>query len=189
LEFMPREVYSHWYNWSDLNVLETLLRRCYSPDFLVVEVATGPNIALPHVLKRIASSFRYVALDMERTHIQLQRGGVGAASVHGVVGDAVHLPLRSGCVDVFVFHHAIDDILETRGFGGVKASVEGALGALKAGGCMIFSHSVFTYDPYTLEISVSDIQVFLEGKVRGRFQRVDGPRQRWLLVEDIHVHG
>jgi len=186
---MPREVYSHWYNWSDLNVLETLLRRCYSPDFLVVEVATGPNITVPRALKKVAPSFRYVALDMERTHIQLQRAGVGAASVQGVVGDAVHLPLRSGCVDVFVFHHAIDDILETRGFGGVKASVEGVLRVLKAGGSMILSHSVFIYDPYTLKISVSDIQAFLEGKVKGRFQRIDGPRQRWLLVEDIHVHG
>jgi len=186
---MPREVYGHWYSWSDLGVLETLLRRCYSPDFLVVEVATGPNIALPHVLRKIASPFRYVSLDMERAHIRLQREGVGTATVQGVVGDAVHLPLRSGCVDVLVFHHAIDDILETGGFGGVKASVEGALGVLKAGGSMIFSHSVFAYDPYTLKIGLSDIQAFLEGKVKGRFLRIDGPRQRWLLVEDIRVPG
>jgi len=186
---MPREVYGHWYSWSDLGVLETLLRRCYRPDFLVVEVATGPNIALPHVLKKIASPFRYVTLDMERAHIRLQREGVGTATVQGVVGDAARLPLRDGCVDLFVFHHAIDDILETGGFGGVKASVEGALGALRAGGCLIFSHSVFAYDPYTLKVGLSHIQALLESKVKGRFQRIDGPRQRWLLVEDIHVCG
>jgi len=186
---MPHETYSYWYNWTDLNILETLLRKCNSPNFLVVEVATGPNIAIPHVLKKITSSFRYVSLDMEKAHIQLQKEGDGTANVEGVIGDATHLPFRLRCVDVFVFHHAIDDILETRGFQGVKTSIEGALRVLKQGGFMIFSHSVFSYDPYTLNISLSDVQAFLQNRIDGCFKRIQGPRQDWLLVEDINVHG
>jgi len=186
---MPQEIYSHWYNWTDLNILETLLRRCNRPDLLVVEVATGPNVAVPLVLKRITSSYRYVALDIEKAHIQLQKEGGGTANVEGVIGDAAHLPFRHGCADVFVFHHAIDDILETRGFEGVKASIEEALRTLKAGGFMIFSHSVFSYDAYTLNISLSDVQAFLQNRISGCFRGIQGSRQDWLLVEDIRVHG
>lgn len=186
---MSWEIYGHWYNWSDLDVLETLLRSCYTPDFLVAEVATGPNIAVPHVLKRIRSSCDYVSLDLEKAHIRLQKKGAGAAHVQGVIGDATRLPLRDGCVDTFVFHHAVDDILETRGLEGVKSSIEEALRALKEGGCIIFSHSVFSYDHYTLKIDLPKVQTFLQRRVKGRFKMIDGIRQRWLLVENIHAHG
>ena len=135
------------------------------------------------MLKRIGSSFHYVSFDIEKKHINLQKEGVQI--VEGVVGDAVHLPLRHGCVDIFVFHHAIDDILETRGSEGIRASIEEALRTLKAGGCVIFSHCIFSYDPYTLEMDLSDVQDFLQSKVKGRFRNIDGSRQRWLLVEEV----
>jgi len=180
---MPQEAYTYWYNWSDLRVLETLLRQCFRPDLLVVEVAAGPNIAVPHVLKRNAMAFGYVSLDLQKAHIRLQRKGVGNTNVNGVVGDATRLPFRHRCVDMFIFHHAVDDILETKGFGGVKASIEEALRTLKQGAYIVFSHCVFSYDPYTLDIDLSDVQAFLQHRIKGRFQRIDGPGQSWLLVQ------
>jgi len=184
---VPREIYSHWYNWSDLHILETLFRRCYGPDFLVVEVATGPNVAVPYALKRLAPSFRYVSLDVERNHVQLQKQGAGNTNVEGLVGDATQLPFRDRCVDTFVFHHAIDDIFETRCLEGVITSIQEALRTLKAGGSLIFSHNVFTYDPYTLKINLTYVQDFLQRRIKGRFQTIDGPKQRWLLIEDIYT--
>ncbi len=172
-----------------MNVLEALLLSCYSPNFLVVEVAPGPNIAVPHVLKRIALPFRYVSLDMEKMCIQLQKEGVGKLDMEGVAGDAVHLPFRPGCVDMFIFHHAIDDILETKGPEGLRASIEDALRTLKAGGSMIFSHSTFNYDRYTLKIDLYDVQALLQHRIKGRFKSIDGRRQKWLLVEDVHTLG
>ena len=184
---MPRKTYSSWYSWSDLSVLETVLRAYHGSDPLVVEVATGPNIAVPHVLKKSASSFRYVSLDLEKTCIQLQRNGVGNMNVEAVVGDAVNLPFRHKCVDIFIFHHAIDDILETRGLEGLRASIENALRTLKIGGTIIFSHSVFDYDQYTLKIDLFKVQALLRNRVEGYFKKIDGPRQKWLIVEDVHI--
>lgn len=148
-------------------------------------MATGPNIAVPYVLKRIGLPFRYVSFDIEKRHINLQKEGI--QDVEGVVGDATYLPLWSRCVDVFVFHHAIDDILETRGSEGVRTSIEQALRTIKAGGCMIFSHSIFAFDPYTLKMDLSEVQDFLQTRIKGKFQNIDGSRQTWLLVEDIQV--
>jgi len=144
-------------------------------------------MAVPSALRRIAPSFRYVSLDIEKAHIQLQRKGAGKANVEGLMGDATRLPLRDKEVDIFIFHHAIDDVLETRGSEGLMASLEEATTALKTGGCMIFSHSVFTYDLYTLKIDLTCIQDFLQGKVRARFQKFEGPMQTWLLVEGIQA--
>jgi len=184
---MPKEVFDCWYNWSDLDVLETLLHSCYSPNFLVVEIATGPNIAVPHILKNIALPFRYISLDVNKAHIKLQKEGVGTSNVQGVVGDAIHIPFHNESVDMIVFHHAVDDILETRGVEGVKSSIEDALRTLKPEGCMIFSHSIFANDPYTFNIDLLDVQTFLEKRITGRFIRIKGFRQKWLIVEDIHI--
>jgi len=183
---MPR-VYRHWYHWSDRGVLEAILRERRRPGLLVVEVATGPNVAVPRAVGRAAPSSRYVTLDVEREHILLQRAGSGGVEVEGVVADATCPPLVDGCADIFVFHHAIDDIFETRGVEGVRASVEAALRALRGGGCLVFSHSVFASDPFTERVGLADVRALLEGRIRGQIQELEGPAQSWLIVRDVHT--
>jgi hypothetical protein len=87
---------------------------------------------------------------------------------------------------MFIFHHAIDDLLEMKGFKGLWASIDEALRTLKKEGCMVFSHCILSYDDYTKEISLSTVQKFLEKRVNCSFQRVSGSGQNWLFVKKYH---
>jgi SAM-dependent methyltransferase len=173
--------YSNWYNWTDKDVLEKLLVD-YRNHNIVIEVASGPNIAVPFIINKNKMPCFYVSIDLERSHIQLQRKGIGTKNVQGLIGDATNSPLRNECVDIFIFHHAIDDIIETKSFEGLYASLREASRTLKKGGCMIFSHSVFSSDPFTKNINLSIVQSFLEGRIKGSFRRYQGSLQDWLFV-------
>lgn len=182
---LQREVLSHWYNWTDPDILEMLLSLGISN--LVVEVAAGPNIAVPHILKKKCLSSNYVSVDIEKGHIQLQKEGVVTPNMEVVVADATHLPVQDEQVDIFVFHHAIDDILESHGFEGLWASIEEALRTIKKGGCIIFSHCVFSHDPYTTKTNLKEVHNFLKGSVIGLFQEIRGSQQDWLIMRNIHI--
>jgi ubiquinone/menaquinone biosynthesis C-methylase UbiE len=173
--------FSNWYNWTDQDVLEKLLMDYRNPN-IVIEVASGPNIAIPFIIEKKKISCFYISIDLEKSHINLQKKGIGTKNVEGLIGDASNSPLINECVDIFVFHHAIDDIIETKGFKGLYASLEEAIRVLKKGGCMIFSHCIFSSDPFTKDINLSIVQSFLEGRIKGNFRRVQGSMQDWLFI-------
>ena len=177
------EIYSSWYDWTDRNILESILNEC-SPR-VVVEAASGPNVAVPTILHNIHLNSAYVSIDIRKEHLQLQSLPLHSKENQGIMADATYLPLRDGSVDLFIFHHALDDILETKGFNGMWASITEALRTLRHNGQMIFSHCVFSNDRYTKEISLENVARFLKKIMIGSFQSIKGRRQEWLFVNEI----
>ena len=178
--------WQNWYNWSDFDVLEEQLRKHYRTSFVVAEVCAGPNVAVPYALANLAGSFIYVSVDILIHHILLQRSGVPSEKVNGVLGDAVYPPLAKNSVDLIIFHHAIDDIFETRGMAGVALAIENAFETLKKGtGCMIFTHSIMDFDPDTRKVDLTDVESILNKAFDCRQTRINSG-QEWLVVDNIH---
>jgi hypothetical protein len=92
------------------------------------------------------------------------------------------LPLKSASIDLFFFHHAIDDILETEGMGGVESALNESLRVTPPGGVIAFSHRVFEYDEFTKKISLGDIETLLAGIGSFDKKRCHGGQQDWLIV-------
>ncbi len=86
-------------------------------------------------------------------------------------------------VDLFVFHHAVDDILETCGQSGVYDSIGEALRVVQPGGYIVFSHCVFDHDPFTLDISLEDVEEMLAEFGQTNCNRRTAHHQEWLFVQ------
>lgn len=183
---MVKLQWSNYYNWTDAYVLEEQLRIRCRPNFVVAEVCAGPNIAVPYVLNRLNKPFTYITIDLLENHIRLQK--TGEESITGILADAAQLPLSNNSVDLFMFHHAIDDILETRGMRGVSLAIDDAFRTLKDDcGFMIFTHCLMWWDPDTGRIDIKDIEDILEKSFDFNKTAIESG-QDWLIVDQMRRH-
>lgn len=137
---------------------------------------------VPHVLGKLGRGFTYIAVD---TNADCLRGQQRQRSrdLHCIQANSCKLPLRTSSADLVVFHHAIDDILETCGPSGVYDSIGEALRVVRPGGYMIFSHCFIEHDPYTSEISLEDVEEMLEEFGQANYNRRRARHQDWLFLE------
>lgn len=176
--------YAEHYLWSDLELFESWLWKIPLSGPFVVEVASGPNIVVPYLLEKLGSDFTYLSVDINPGHLRLQSKGLSRKeSAYAVQATARCLPVRNSVVDLFVFHHAVDDILETCGQAGVYDSIGEALRVVQPGGHIVFSHCVFDDDPFTSEISLEDVEEMLAEFDQTNCDRREAHHQEWLFVE------
>ena len=170
------------YNWSDHELLEEWLAETVPADGVVFEIASGPNTCMPWALARLGRGARYIAVELDWEHLLLQRASLNRQPYLLLLADGCSLPLADGCADVAVFHHAIDDVFETRGKVGVQQAVFEAARALRPGGYAMFSHCALAGDDATFGIDLDfAMQVSAEsGLIEVR--RACKPAQDWLLV-------
>ncbi len=179
---MP-ELFTHWYNWSDHEVFASYLERFLPEAPVVFELASGPNIVTPYLLERTGKAYRYIACELEPYHLKLQLEGVADARVLGTISDGMHLPLQSACADMAVFHHAIDDLYETRGKAGLARSLAEAWRVLKPSGYAVFSHCEFPGDPATLEVNLDLVKLLASETGFKYLERKQAQAQEWLIVQ------
>ncbi len=170
------------YNWSDHKLLEKWLAESVPAGGVVFEIASGPNICTPWTLARLGRGARYIAIELDWEHLLLQRASLNGEPQLLVLGDGCKLPLADESTDVAVFHHALDDVFETRGKPGVRQAVTEAARALRPGGYVIFSHCELVGDEATFGIDLDfAMQVGTDcGLVEVR--RESAAAQDWLLV-------
>jgi Trm112p-like protein len=170
-----------WYLWSDLSHFEDMLRPILRPGHIVVEVCSGPNIVVPHLLHEIQPECMYISVGRDGSHLKMQRSGAHLKFL-SVKGDTTALMLDNGCADMVVFHHAINDIWLSRGIEGICRSLDEAARVVRDGGVMIFSHCEMDWDPSTKEVSLDQVKTHLERQRGYSFEASRGPMQDWLLV-------
>ena len=79
--------------------------------------------------------------------------------------------------------------IKSEEFRGPTRVTQAALRALRDGGRLVFSHSVFASDPFTERVGLADVRALLEARIRGQIQELEGPAQSWLVVKDVHTRG
>lgn len=173
------------YLWSDVFHLENILRQLVSPFSLVLEVCSGPNIVVPLLLKRLDRPVSYLSIGINTAHLLQQRRGVNFP-VQSIRGDATALPLASRSVDLYLGHHAINDIWLTKGEAGVTRSYQEMHRVLKAGGYLVQSDCVLQHDsrvgdPSTKLIGLSSLARFLE-EHRYQWSQSSGGELDWIVA-------
>lgn len=170
------------YNWSDHELLEKWLAESVPAGGVVLELASGPNICTPWTLARLGRGARYIAVELDWEHLMLQRGSLDGQPYLLLLADSCQLPLADESADVAVFHHAIDDVFETRGKSGVQHTIAEAARALKPGGYMIFSHCELVGDEATFGIDLDFARQVGAGCGLVEVRRESAAAQDWLLV-------
>jgi len=170
------------YNWSDHELFEKWLAEIVPTGGVVFELASGPNICTPWTLARLDRGARYIAVELDWEHLLLQRGSLNGQPYLLLLADACQLPLADESADVAVFHHAIDDVFETRGKSGVQHTITEAARALKPGGYAIFSHCELVGDDASFGIDLDfAMQACAESGLL-EVRRISESAQDWLLV-------
>ena len=177
------ERYQQHYSWGDPDILRDVLRKFGDGHLCAVDVACGPNVVVYEALLDRDASFIYVAVDIDPYHLGLQRCAAGNAHAYRVCASSSCLPLKTGSVDLFIFHHAIDDILETEGMAGIELSLQASLRVTRNGGLIIFSHCVFESDEFTKKVSLADVEEILAKTGRFGLEKRSGRQQDWLIVK------
>jgi len=171
--------YSAAYIWTDMDVLKSIIQGCHFKAQRALDIACGPNRAIESALELVKPSVSYFALDLRPEPLFIKRGE--SQALEGVVADATQLPFISGSFDVIFYHHAIDDIIETRGKGSISDFIEEGMRILRSGGTLVFSHAILSGDPYTELAGLEDVKVALAGE--GKTQYMHGNLQDWLIFE------
>lgn len=174
-----RYEYSTPYTWTDRDVLESIIRGCDFKAQRALDVACGPNRAIEGALERAKPSVSYLALDLRPEPLFIKRGR--SKALEGVVADATQLPFVSGAFDAIFYHHAIDDIIETRGKGSIPEFIGEGIRILRSGGTLAFSHAILSGDPYTELAGLEDVRGALTGE--GKMRYIQGNLQDWLIFE------
>ena len=156
-----------------------VIRSCDFKAQRALDVACGPNRAIEVFLKANGPGVNYLALDLRPEPLRIRRGR--SKALEGVVADATRLPFVSGAFDVIFYHHAIDDIVETRGEGSIPEFIGEGIRALRGGGTLAFSHAILPEDPYTELAGLEDVRAVLRGE--GKMRCIQGNRQEWLIFE------
>lgn len=177
------ERYDRHYSWGDADILWEILRRFDNRHLCAVDVACGPNVIVPRTLLKRDAPFTYVAVDIDLHHLDIQRRGIRNDEACSICAASSDLPLKTGSVSLFIFHHAIDDILETQGLAGIELSLKESLRVTTEGGVLAFSHCVFDYDRFTKKISLDDIETILAKSGSFEFEKRRGTQQDWLIVK------
>jgi ubiquinone/menaquinone biosynthesis C-methylase UbiE len=171
--------YSTAYIWTDRDILEGVIRACDFRAQRALDVACGPNRAIELALEPIEPDVRCLALDLRPEPLYIRRGR--SKALEGVVADATRLPFVPGAFDAIFYHHAIDDIIETRGKGAIPEFIGEGIRALRSGGTLAFSHALLSGDPYTEIAGLEDVRVALGGD--GKMRCIRGNLQDWLIYE------
>jgi len=173
------------YIWSDVFYLENLLAQFVEPGATVVEVCSGGNIVVPLLLSRLGIQVSYWSVGTDLGHLRQQREGV-AFDIHTVRGDATALPFASSTVDLYIGHHAINDVWLSKGDAGVEASYVEMDRLLRPDGYLIQSdvhlqHDARVGDPSTKIVDLRGLIAFLSA--RGyRWVRQNGGELDWVVA-------
>lgn len=173
------------YIWSDVFYLENVLKQVVQPDMIIVEICSGPNIIVPLLLKRLQYAVRYYSIGINETHLLQQKKGVNYP-IQSIKGDATELPLISESVDIYIGHHAINDIWLTRGIAGVEQSYREMHRVIKKEGYIIHSDCVLQHDarvgdPSTKIVGLSSLVEFLRQQ-RYHWIAENGGEMDWVIA-------
>jgi SAM-dependent methyltransferase len=173
------------YLWSDVFHLENILRQLVRPESVVLEVCSGPNIVVPLLLKRLGRPVTYLSVGMNTAHLRQQKQGVNFP-IQSIRGDATALPLAADSVDLYLGHHAINDIWLTKGEAGVTQSYQEMDRVLKEDGYLIQSDCVLQHDsrvgdPSTRLIDLESLIRFLDQRPY-RWERSNGGELNWIVA-------
>lgn len=173
------------YIWSDVFYFEHMLKQLVKPNAVIAEICSGPNIVVPLLLSRLNIPVTYFSIGINEAHLLQQKGGV-RFPIHSVKGDATELPIASGTVDIYVGHHAINDIWLTKGTAGVERSYEEMHRVIKPDGYIIQSDCVLQHDarvgdPSTKIIGLSSLTRFLT-EHRYHWVMENGGELDWVIA-------
>lgn len=175
----PCYEYASTYVWTDMDVLESVIRGCVFEKQRVLDIACGPNRAIETALESVMPNARYYAIDIRPEPLSLKKEGF--RDIEGIVADATHIPFVSGSFDIVFFHHSIDDIIETRGKGSLPDFMREGERVARRGGTLAFSHAILSGDPYTRLAGLEDVRKAWNRK--GTMRRIQGRLQDWLVFE------
>jgi len=175
----PRYEYTSTYVWTDMDVLESIIRGCAFEVNRVLDIACGPNRAIEMALELLKPNVRYYAIDIRPEPLSLKKKE--SRDSEGIVADATNTPFVSGSFDIVFFHHAIDDIIETRGRGSLPDFTREGARVVRRGGTLAFSHAILSGDKYTRLAGLEDVRRAWRG--RGTMKRIHGKLQDWLIFE------
>jgi len=174
--------YNNHYCWGDPDILRQIVSAFGDGHLCVVDVACGPNVTVPRTLFKRGAPFTYVAVDIDAHHLHVQRRAIRDAHVHTICGSSSALPLKASSVNLFIFHHAIDDILETEGMAGIESSIKESLRVTTVSGAIVLSHCVFDADEFTKKISLRDIERLLLDNGPLKIEKRRAKQQEWLIA-------
>ncbi|MGQ9514937.1 MAG: class I SAM-dependent methyltransferase [Thermoproteota archaeon] len=176
---MKRYRYLTTYTWGEPDLLNALIEDCEIKMHGILDVACGPNRIVEIATKCIKSSSLYIALDIRPEPIILKRNE--SKIVQGVVADALFMPFISESYDIVFYHHAIDDIVETRGKGSIPDLIAEGERVVRSGGALVFSHSIIAGDRSTKIVGLDDVKKELD--YRGEIKQIRGTFQSWLIFK------
>lgn len=181
------------YIWSDVFYFENLLKQLARPHSTIVEVCSGPNIIVPLLLKRLHIPVNYYSIGIDQAHLRQQRNGV-AFPIQSIQGDATRLPLSNHSVDLYIGHHAINDVWLSKGSQGVEQSYKEMHRVIKYNGYIIHSDCILQHDtrvgdPSTKIIGLNSLKRFLDANEYSWVQE-NGGEMDWIIASQrnkIHI--
>jgi SAM-dependent methyltransferase len=173
------------YIWSDVFYLENLLRHVVRPGATVVEVCSGANIVVPLLLARTGVPVTYYSIGTDVEHLRQQREGV-RYPIRSVRGDATDLPLESASVDVYIGHHAINDIWLSKGAVGVARAYDEMHRVVKRDGFIVQSDCLLQHDsrvgdPSTKMTNLGGLTAYLD-QHGYRWTQANGGELDWVVA-------
>lgn len=175
----PRYEYTSSYIWTDMDILKSVIRGCVFEKQRILDIACGPNRAIETALELVKPNVRYFAIDIRPEPLILKKKE--SKGLEGIVADATCTPFVSGSFDIVFYHHAIDDIIETRGKGSLPDFTREGERIVRKGGTLAFSHAILPGDPYTKLAGLEDVRkVWMK---KGTMRRIQGNLQDWLIFE------
>jgi SAM-dependent methyltransferase len=174
------------YMWSDFYFLENLLSKIVKPGMVITEICSGANYVVPVILNRLNFKVTYISIGDYIPHLKKQQEGIPSFPIHSIIGDATFLPLQSNSVDIFIGHHAINDIWLSKGDVGVEASIRESFRVVKPGGYIIHSHNYNAIDELRLgdqscrKVNLHTITSFMDEKWEITME--NGGELDWLIA-------
>ncbi|HWS82758.1 MAG TPA: methyltransferase domain-containing protein [Ktedonobacteraceae bacterium] len=173
------------YIWSDVFYLENVLRQAVKSGAIIVEVCSGPNIIVPLLLKRLNHNVQYYSVGINKAHLKQQQRGVDFP-IYSIKGDATALPLTSKSIDIYIGHHAINDIWLTKGSVGVEKSYSEMHRVTKKDGYIIHSDCVLQHDtrvgdPSTKIVNLEGLKRFLHSH-QYHWVAQNGGEMDWIIA-------
>lgn len=177
------------YIWSDVFYFENLLKQILKPGFIVLEVCSGPNVIVPLLLKRLNIPVTYYSVGINEYHLIQQRQGVNYPII-SIIGNATDLPIADKSVDLYIGHHAINDIWLTKGMAGVDKSFLEMDRVTKDTGYIIQSDCVLQHDcrvgdPSTKIVGLKRLEEFLIQLNYHLFVE-NGGEMDWLVASKLN---
>lgn len=175
----PRYEYTSSYIWTDMDILKSVIEGCVFEKYRALDIACGPNRAIEAALGSVKPNVRCFAIDIRPEPLAIKKEE--NRELEGIVADATCTPFVSGSFDIVFYHHAIDDIIETRGKGSLPGFTREGERIVRRGGTLAFSHAILSGDPYTELAGLEDVRKVRTRK--GSMRRIRGDLQEWLIYK------